>query len=358
MKKIVLSLLVLFTTFNLVAQDIIFDIAGPIIEVGGPNQNELVVHGNFTNNTSETITVAWERKVEDFVDDNWRTLVCDKVTCWSPFTSENSFELAAGESSLLDVHFQGGGGSNLGESVGYAKLEVYNVANPGNRYVVEYYAVTSPPGLTFTKGESVHVQGTAGEFEIIAHGLFINTSTEPIELSWERTSESFDDSTWKSLVCDAETCWAPFTNTNTYMLNPGELSILDVHFQGEGGLTTGTGEVVLDVFATGNPEIGFSATYEASVFAVGIDDNEVKEEVKLYPNPVRDQLNIDMPVDAKIRHVEIFNLLGKQVGSYTIPNGYYTQAIETCDLTKGMYFVSLFDEKRDLVSTKVFSKVD
>ncbi len=60
-----------------------------------------------------------------------------------------------------------------------------------------------------------------------------------------------------------------------------------------------------------------------------------KNATKIYPNPVKDVLNIDVISDQKIKSVEIFNLLGAKV------NQSNKQQIDVNNLTKGIYLLKI-----------------
>jgi hypothetical protein len=64
--------------------------------------------------------------------------------------------------------------------------------------------------------------------------------------------------------------------------------------------------------------------------------NEVSidNQIKLYPNPAKDQLNIEFPADIQINQIQVFNINGSLIQQ--------TRAVKNVDiriLTKGVYFV-------------------
>ncbi|TXE06265.1 T9SS type A sorting domain-containing protein [Seonamhaeicola algicola] len=84
--------------------------------------------------------------------------------------------------------------------------------------------------------------------------------------------------------------------------------------------------------------------YEATVSDVlGIEDvNDVSSEIKLYPNPVANQINLDLPVLNNKYNYSIIDMSGK-----TITNGTTdSKQINVSTLSSGMYFIKLnFDGK-------------
>ncbi|MGB1206009.1 MAG: T9SS type A sorting domain-containing protein [Chitinophagales bacterium] len=366
MKQILLStLLFLFSFASLFAQ-ISFSSNSAIVEMGEQSDFEVVAHASFTNNSSETVTVIWERTAVSYSNENWKSLVCDVVTCFPPQVSTNTLTLGAGESSNLDIHFQGNG-IEIGEGVGHVQIAAWVDGETETSFVADFYGVTSAPGIVLAGTNPVFEEGEGSVFEIVAHSTFINTTDETLTVVWERLSEDFGGADWRSLVCDLTTCFPPQVTTNSFTLAPGEISNLDVHFQNNGAAEIGMGEGMVEMMVTTeeNPDYGFTATYEARAYGVGIEEEDFfntptfEGEANLYPNPVRNNdLTIEFNPNSNIKHIELYNLLGKRVAVYDIADSYQKQIIEACDLDEGMYFVSMFNETGDLVTTKTFTKIN
>lgn len=69
-------------------------------------------------------------------------------------------------------------------------------------------------------------------------------------------------------------------------------------------------------------------------YVVGIDNNLDEESVKLYPNPVQNELTIK---NSNSQTVIIVNVLGDEVGRYSIKSN--QQIIDVSNLHKGIYFM-------------------
>lgn len=72
--------------------------------------------------------------------------------------------------------------------------------------------------------------------------------------------------------------------------------------------------------------------------AVGIEQNQADNNIKLYPNPAGDLLNIDMP-DLQYNQVIIRNILGEAVIQQLL-SAHHT-AVATTALPAGIYFITL-----------------
>jgi len=76
--------------------------------------------------------------------------------------------------------------------------------------------------------------------------------------------------------------------------------------------------------------------------------NPLAGKIQMYPNPVRDQLNINSTVD--VRRVIITSTLGKVVGNFNYSSN---RAINTATLSKGMYFITFIGKDGNKVTQKL-----
>ncbi len=86
---------------------------------------DVIAHAEITNNTSETLTLRWNR-AEVILPDGWATGVCDVNYCYGSDVSRREFELGPNETGTLDVHAYPGGipGELNGATAGEATINV------------------------------------------------------------------------------------------------------------------------------------------------------------------------------------------------------------------------------------------
>lgn len=89
--------------------------------------------------------------------------------------------------------------------------------------------------------------------------------------------------------------------------------------------------------------------------ANAIDENSVWENVKVYPNPVNDQLRLSLPNDISLENIElvISDLSGKIVYNEKVSAHEANYSLSS-DLEQGMYILSLNSSKNALYRTKIF----
>ncbi len=94
-----------------------------------------------------------------------------------------------------------------------------------------------------------------------------------------------------------------------------------------------------------------SLTYiwgESGVVVVGVKEKPLAGKIQMYPNPVRNILNINTTTD--VSRVIITNTVGKVVDNMIYTNN---KTINTSDLSRGMYFVTFIGKDGSKVTQKL-----
>ncbi|MGB1243416.1 MAG: T9SS type A sorting domain-containing protein, partial [Chitinophagales bacterium] len=172
---------------------------------------------------------------------------------------------------------------------------------------------------------------------------------------WVRLENDIPEG-WNSQVCDPISCWAPFVDENPQPLEiqAGGSMLLDLHFQPSN--IEGSGKSVIHVWAVADSSnINITMTYTADAFTVGIEDDPISQ-IKVYPNPVRDNLTIDVGNDTKVRYVEVYNLIGRKMAHYSIPQNQGKHRINASALPEGLYFVKMLNKNYEQLATRSFAK--
>ncbi len=117
----------------------------------------------ITNNSSNTITVRWER-TEDIISD-WQSFVCDKVLCYLPNKDFAEFQMEPGETTYFKVTLVPGS-----DGSGSVSVDLFDVDNPTtDRVNFTYYGSTlssSIKGVTEKKSYSIFPNPANDEFSL------------------------------------------------------------------------------------------------------------------------------------------------------------------------------------------------
>lgn len=87
---------------------------------------------------------------------------------------------------------------------------------------------------------------------------------------------------------------------------------------------------------------------------IGIETNQSNNEnVKIFPNPISDQLNIELEESINV-DINITNSLGKII--YTEQLNNHSNSINTSGLSNGVYFITILDKQGKILSSKKIVK--
>jgi hypothetical protein len=197
-----------------------------------------------------------------------------------------------------------------------------------------------------------------------------STLKDKIEIKYNFTNNSLDatdtmfswklieinmPSTWTAQICDPFAC---LEGSGTLGFE-SSYSILN-------SMGNNTGVFLLDFFSNGNSgtgvmkvaiksvKTGFSDTIiaEGKVWPVSVKETaKQNKEFSFYPNPAKDELVLKYNSKENFQ-VEIFNILGSKVKTFSLFGGQTTVNIQ--DLENGIYFLRFKDDGKTM--SKTFTK--
>lgn len=206
--------------------------------------------------------------------------------------------------------------------------------------------------------DSIAVTGTTNDIEADAVAHVTNLTTRTITFTWHRIVNDLPVG-WESSICDKNLCWLPTVTSKEVELAPGDSSILDVRFYPNGN--AGTGNVQVLAFVNGDSiNTVVSAKYTGIITqAVGFSTLTDNDNIKIYPNPVKDYILVrNLPAN-QISAIEVYNIFGRKILSFFNDNGSGDSGIRKFnvdDLSRGIYMIRVYDERMNVIHTKSISK--
>ncbi|MFI5195872.1 MAG: T9SS type A sorting domain-containing protein [Chitinophagales bacterium] len=82
--------------------------------------------------------------------------------------------------------------------------------------------------------------------------------------------------------------------------------------------------------------------------------NNTENEIILYPNPARDELNVVYSPNADVKTIAVYNIIGKVIAVYKVTSAGANLNLE--NIPSGIYFVRLTNSHGDVVVTRKFTK--
>ena len=201
--------------------------------------------------------------------------------------------------------------------------------------------------------------GEPDESDIEADAIIVNDGGRELSLLWIRHEVDKPDE-WDSWVCDNNLCYFAGVSAcpvnNPVILPAGDTAILQMHVDPKG--IDGCATIQIDLVTVDNPEtvldagiFHFDVNGGICNFSTGI--NEVDgSELSILPNPTQDIFTISGRTD--VERVEVYSVVGKLVRTYedTSNNEFYVG-----DMHKGMYLISMLNDKGQILKTVRLSKM-
>ena len=97
--------------------------------------SDIVIEASITNVSTQSMTFVWER-TQNNIPAEWSSLVCEKVVCWGPNKSTNSFTLEPCEKTVMNIHFK----PYETAGTGVVEIVMYDQSNPNNTITMTYTA--------------------------------------------------------------------------------------------------------------------------------------------------------------------------------------------------------------------------
>lgn len=183
-----------------------------------------------------------------------------------------------------------------------------------------------------------------------------NTHVDSIYIIWNvDLANTSIPSGWIVSACDNYTCPAWSGNShNSAKIGPGSTGTWTVDIDPSGG-GMGTGWVT-EKLADNNAQTNKTSVYILTKSSTGITTViHSNEDVTLYPNPARNEVNVIFDESMGIRSVAICNLIGKPVSLFKTAGNSAKLNIE--NLASGIYFIRLMDANSNPITTRKFTKL-
>ncbi|HTM65067.1 MAG TPA: T9SS type A sorting domain-containing protein [Flavipsychrobacter sp.] len=209
--------------------------------------------------------------------------------------------------------------------------------------------------FSMARDTTVIFTGASGD----VHNTLTNLTTDPLPITWRMTNSSIASGWVVSGVCDINLCynWAgdvEMGGTKNCTVNPSSNMDFKVQYNATGG-AIGSSSFITFRFVDGNTGLLKTATFIATKVPTGVVNvSKVDDDVVLYPNPAKDDLNVIFDPNSDVKNIAVYNLIGKIVSIYKV-NG-NSAKINVSNVPSGIYFVRLLDGQGRVVATRKFTR--
>jgi hypothetical protein len=200
--------------------------------------------------------------------------------------------------------------------------------------------------------KSSKIQGASTKNIIEKNITFTNKSNEigDTVFNYEVIEVSMP-SAWVLAICDPFTCLegsGVVGFKSSFIKNKNDSGYFKVDFSPNGTPGNGTTRIVVKSAKTAYAD---TITVEGKVWGVAVKEVKQNKEFSFYPNPAKDELYLKY-FSKESFQVEIYNILGSKVKTFTLNGGQANVNIE--ELSNGIYFLRFKDDEK--VISKTFTK--
>ena len=198
---------------------------------------------------------------------------------------------------------------------------------------------------------------------VASHGAFhndiTNLTTKRINIRWSMISNDFPSDWLAALgVCDAQSCYPDLgphtTDDSSYF--PNQPGLFDIQFVSFINAVPGTHYITFalrDMTSIGGSSKNI--TFIVNKFPTSVTNTaKSSDEVTLYPNPARKELNVLFNAEADVRMISVYNMIGKSVSVYKLSSN-SSAMLDIENLPQGIYFIRLIDGQGQVVATRKFT---
>lgn len=220
------------------------------------------------------------------------------------------------------------------------------------------FAANTSSAQSFTMQKDTVSSAASGYADI--YNNLTNTTADTISVTWRIIAETLPQS-WKDHgafgLCDNVQCYPPSILTGTLQMTDtigaGKQMALKMQFDASSSSVVPGGPyyVVTEISHGSTMD---TVVYKLNKWATNVAKmNTDKDDVMLYPNPAKDEVNITFSKDLGVKTIAIYNLVGKQMAAYRTNNNSAKLDIEK--IPSGIYFVRLMDNTGRVVATRRFT---
>lgn len=229
-------------------------------------------------------------------------------------------------------------------------------------FIASVFSLASANAQSFVSehGDTVTTAWSVAGSDVSVDNHIKNTTSSDIYIKWKLVGNSVANGWDLSGVCDNNLCYSSSANllngTSVQVSNaytPGNFMDFHALFNGDNAASNSNAWIRVRMDDTIN---NYSKTYTfiATKGNVGVTNvTRSDDDVVLYPNPARNNLNVIFDAAAGVKVIAIYNLIGKQVSAFRV-NGSSAQ-LDIDNIPAGVYYIRLLNAKGSVIATRRFT---
>lgn len=198
------------------------------------------------------------------------------------------------------------------------------------------------------------------------HNNITNQSVDSIEIEWRVTAHDFPIS-WRADsvlgICDNFICRSNIGDglVNGTLYTSGKYAPAvtgDFHLQltnfSTSAVVNGSHYITVNLKVKGGV-VQKNITFIVSKFPTGVSNVPSSNyNITLYPNPARNDLNVQYDANARVKNIAVYNLIGKAVSVFRVSSP-TSAKLDISNIPAGIYFLRVTDVDGRLIATRKFT---
>ena len=175
-----------------------------------------------------------------------------------------------------------------------------------------------------------------GFSDISAHTIIRSKSMGIDTFVWKRLNVVKADAAWETAICDINACKPPTTDQDTCAFtNVGDTGVFSFHLYAKD--KAGNGSMTVRIYNKKTPLNFVDVLIFFQAWAEGSVRSNLYQSMKVFPNPVKDQLNINNPKVSQ-GQLSVINPMGQVVLTQSF-NGHLS--LDCQNFHSGLYTIMI-----------------
>ncbi|MBN4065823.1 T9SS type A sorting domain-containing protein [Candidatus Amoebophilus asiaticus] len=303
---------------------------------------DITAYSFITNNESVTVTYRWKR-IKNVTNKDWTSAICDINTCYAPTVDSADFDLTAGQTGPLQGHFYPDNVVNIDTII----VIVFKVSDFSDIDTCYFYAAAAPNGIMSISKNSIIMDGNIVDSNYTAISTVTNNDATNRSYKIKEITISTPGGWTTSLDCGVNPC----TDTTTFSLTAGSNIDFNAILNSKG--ITGDGYVNVSFYPVDYSLYVDSINFNLRAWPTSLTEPITNSApMKIYPNPAREFISIEMKDLSKVKAINVYNILGQPVKQVIAPKTNIIQ-FSLDGLPDGLYFIEYQDQNGNLFTKQL-----
>ena len=208
--------------------------------------------------------------------------------------------------------------------------------------IVVYMAtvqVTFAQSYTHSPNDTIIANANYDDFNVY-NIIQLHPTNDTLFFKWKKLNVTMPN-TWEASICDVGHCYTSIVDSSSMdAVVTGDIGLISLHLNPH--FQSGTGIVQVLFWEASTPTQIDTLTWIISTTPLVIENQNVKNNISIYPNPTTEILNISTPFENGFDYV-LTNITGRII--YQNHSNSKNTFLQTSHFANGNYFLTVLNNK-------------